>query len=192
VALGAACGGRQEVASTVPVADSELVVAAFERAVLEGEPAYAELFDFARVGAYEKLLHQYDLQGRGGIALSDAQRAQYEREKADPVAYPVARERRNLGHFHGLFVKQTIGGGGCAPTEARTPYSRLLGEEFPRLPAGWEAWEPLRQEVNAFVRESRQVTLQCEKGNGNRIVLVYAPAANDRGWNIVTMYEETE
>ena len=52
---------------------ADKVVWDFEHATLAGQAEFASLFDFAEVGAFEILLHRYDVLGR--MPLPDARKA---------------------------------------------------------------------------------------------------------------------
>ncbi len=183
VACGPARGPRP--ASPAGGPTPEQVVADFEAATLAGRDAYLALFDFAAVGAFEKLLHPYDLLGRS--PLSPEQRAQYEKETAVP--YPPERERRNLGSFFPPLAQRTVGTGGCAAAAPRSEYARLLGRPFEPLPEGRQAWEPMRREVNAMIAAGGLVAFSCSGGEG-QLALVWTRAPNGRGYDLITMYDD--
>lgn len=183
----AACGPARAPGGPValPAPTPERVVADFEAAVLAGRDAYLALFDFVAVGKLEKLLHPYDLLGRS--PLSPEQRAQYEKETTVP--YPPERERRNLGAFYPPLAQRTVGTGGCTVAEPISEYGRLLGVPFEPLPAGHDAWEPMRVEVNTLIAAGGLVAFSCAGGDG-QLVLVWTRAANSRGYDVITMYDD--
>ena len=152
------------------------VVADFEKGVLSGPPRYLSLFDLVAVGKLEKLLHRYDLVR--ATRLTPAQRAQFEAE--DEVPYPPERERRNLGgYFFTTYAARTVGSGGCTARLPVNPYSLRLAHPF----------EPLRAEVNALIATGGIVGLTCSGGQGG-LALLYTAAANPRGYQLITMYDD--
>lgn len=166
------------------------VVADFERAVLAGRAAYAELFDFALVGKVEKLLHRYDALGR--VVLDDDTRAAFLAE--DAVPFGVARERRNLGAFYPILAQRTVGHGGCRAQPPRSAYARRLAEPFPPLPAEPATnagFEPLRVEVNRLIDRGGLVSLSCDGGDG-ALALLYTVDGSARGYSLITMYDDVE
>ena len=173
-----------EVGVTLP----ERVVADFERAVLAGKDAYAELFDFVAVGKFEKLLRRYDANGR--IDLTDAQRKEFMAEDATP--FPEARERRNLGAFFPILAARTVGTGRCHAHPPRSEYGRALGEPFeplPAEPASNATYEPLRVDVNALIERGGVIALTCDGGKGG-LALVYTRTDDARGYALITMYDD--
>src|SRR5687767_423830 len=97
VVLAACSGGASKPPRAPrPTTLPEQVVYDFETAVLTSKDAFAELFDFAEVGAYEILLRRYDLLGRLPD-LTDEERASLEKDDGTP--YPAERERRNVSNF---------------------------------------------------------------------------------------------
>src|SRR5688572_17055711 len=95
VVLAACSGGASK--PPRPPTLPEQVAYDFETAVLTSKDAFAELFDFAEVGAYEILLRRYDLLGRLPD-LTDEERASLEKDDGTP--YPAERERRNVSNFY--------------------------------------------------------------------------------------------
>jgi hypothetical protein len=164
----------------------ERVVAEFERAVKSSFDAYVGLFDFAAVGELEILLHRYDLWGRLP-KLPDDIKAQFAAEDGTP--YPAERERKNVGKFYDILARRTVGTGGCAPRPPRTRYAKLLGTYEP-LPAGTpQAYEELRQKANGWVAKGGVVAFACKGGKGG-IVVVWTERPNDRGFELVTIYDD--
>ena len=162
------------------------VVADFEKGVLSGPPRYLSLFDLVAVGKLEKLLHRYDLVR--ATRLTPAQRAQFEAE--DEVPYPPERERRNLGgYFFTTYAARTVGSGGCTARLPVNPYSLRLAHPFEPLPPDLARFEPLRTEVNALIATGGIVGLTCSGGQGG-LALLYTAAANPRGYQLITMYDD--
>lgn len=162
------------------------MVATFERAVLQSRAAYLELFDFAAVGAYEKLLRRHDLLGRLPN-LSKAARADLLRDTPEP--YPVPRERRNLGAFYPLLAQRTVGKGGCTASAPQSEYGRKLGMPFPALPTEHAAWDKMRPGLNRMIERGGVVALRCRGGKGS-LALVYTRASNEAGFRLITMYDD--
>jgi len=162
------------------------VVTDFERAVLKGRDAYVDLFDFTIVGMYEILLRRHDLFGRWPNA-----RESYLRQlrKDKPVPYPPERERKNVGNFHSGFVKRAIGTGGCRLTPIKSAYGRKLGQPFPPLPHGNDAYIPMRTTINAAIAAGGAVGIRCKTGKKG-LVLVYTRRNSARGYDLITLYEE--
>ena len=185
----AACG-KPPAGSAPPTAaePAELparVVADFERAVLQSKDAYLDLFDFAAVGKYEKLLHRYDVLGRS--ELSEKTKAAWAAETPEP--FTVERERRNVGNFYPRFVQRTVGSGGCRRVEPVDEYAQLLGKPFEPLPPEHQSYEPLRVEVNALIENGGIVALTCSGGKGG-IALVYTRTGDPSGYRLITMYDD--
>jgi hypothetical protein len=163
------------------------VAADFERAVLENKDAYVNLFDFTAVGEYEILLHRYDLNGRLKN-LYDDQRAQFSKEDGTP--YPVTRERRNVGNFYPLLAQRTVGTGHCVGTTPRTHYGQLLGQHFDELPTCTPpGYTTLRNDANFWLEHGGVVGIKCEGGTGG-VAVVYTEAPNQRGYNLITIYDD--
>jgi hypothetical protein len=184
----AACAGAPAAGPTPPATLPERVAWDFERAVLRGRDAYAELFDFAAVGQVEKLLRRYDLLGRA--PLTDAQREEFAAEDATP--FSVARERRNLGAFFPILAARTVGRGDCRARAPISRYGRRLGEPFPPLPpepASNAGYEPLRVAVNALIERGGVVGIVCAGGEGG-LALVYTRDGSSRGYSLITMYDD--
>jgi hypothetical protein len=163
------------------------VAADFEKAVLASQAAYVELFDFAAVGEIEVLLHRYDLNGR--MELSDDEIDRFSQEDGTP--YTVERERRNVGNFYTFLAQRTVGSGGCAATEPRTKYGKLLGQPYEPLPEGTpEKYELLRTHANEWMAKGGVVRIGgCRNGKGG-LALVYTSAENARGYNLITIYDD--
>jgi len=159
----------------------------FERAVKANKDAYVALFDFAAVGEFEILLHRYDLNGRLAN-LPDDIKEQFAKEDGTP--YPPARERRNVGNFYGILAQRTVGSGGCAASEPRTRYGKLLGAQFDPLPANTPpGYEKLRATVNAYLAKGGVVGLRCSGGQGG-LALVWTERPNERGYDLITIYDD--
>jgi hypothetical protein len=166
---------------------SARVAADFEQAVLTDKAAYVSLFDFSAVGEYEILLHRYDFNGRMK-QLDDDQQAQFAREDGTP--YPVARERRNVGNFYPLLAQRTVGTGRCVAAAPRTAYGRLLDQHFGELPPCTPPkYELLRADANFWLDHGGVVGITCAGGAGG-IALVYTEAPNQRGYNLITIYDD--
>jgi hypothetical protein len=164
-----------------------IVAADFEKAVLASKDSYVSLFDFVAVGEYEILLHRYDLNGRLKNLEPD-QKAQFTREDGTP--YPPTRERRNVGNFYTILAQRTVGTGGCVATAPRTRYGRLLGEHFPEFPACTPPkYETLRADANFWLEHGGVVGIKCKGGEGG-VALVYTEAPNQRGYNLITIYDD--
>ena len=164
-----------------------IVAADFEKAVLANKDAYVSLFDFTAVGEYEILLHRYDLNGRLKNLEPD-QKAQFTREDGTP--YPPTRERRNVGNFYTLLAQRTVGTGGCVATTPRTRYGKLLGEHFATFPACTPPnYEILRGDANFWLEHGGVVGIKCRGGEGG-VALVYTAAPNQRGYNLITIYDD--
>ncbi|MCE9578712.1 MAG: hypothetical protein K8W52_36645 [Deltaproteobacteria bacterium] len=191
----AACGPRAAPSAPVangawppPPADASLadkVIWDFERATLAGQDRWVELFDFDQVGAFEILMHRYDLLGRLP-KITDKQKAEYAAEDATP--YPAAREKRNVGRYFNWLVKPRVGTGGCAGGPPHWNYNKLLATYDP-LPPGNEIYEPLRQRVNAQLVGGGVIGIRCSGGKGG-LALVYSPRDNARGYALVTIYDD--
>lgn len=167
---------------------AERVVWDFEHATLAGLDAWVELFDFTEVGAFEILLHRYDLLGRLPN-LDERTRAAYTAEDATP--YPPERERKNVGRFYQRLAQRTVGTGGCTAAEPHWAYNRALGVAFEPLPPGSEAYEPLRARVNAQLDGGGVIAIRCT-GGAQGIALVYSPRPTPRGYAIITIYDDGE
>jgi hypothetical protein len=185
VVLLLACGRPPEPATPAIVDLPSRVVADFEGAVLTSREAYLDLFDLAAVGRYEKLLHRYDVLGRS--ELSEETRAAWDKETPEP--FSVARERKNVGWFYGRLAQRTVGSGGCRAVDPVDEYARLLGQPFPPLSAELAAYEPLRGEVNALIERGGLVGLRCAGGHG-ALALVWTRTEEDRGYRLITMYDD--
>lgn len=190
---GSAPATQAPAAATWPAAPAtatlgERVVWDFEHATLAGLDAWVELFDFTEVGAFEILLHRYDLLGRLPN-LDDKTRAAYAAEDGTP--YPPERERRNVGRFYQRLAQRTVGTGGCTAAAPNWAYNRALGVPFEPLPPGHEAYEPLRARVNAQLDGGGVIAIRCTGGTQG-IALVYSPRPTARGYAIVTIYDDGE
>jgi hypothetical protein len=202
----AACGGGGGGGgSTLPTQGTaalglpERVVADFEKAVLTNKDAYVGLFDFVAVGEYEILLHRYDLNGRLK-QLSDAEKKQFLGEDGTP--YPEARERRNVGNFYPRLAQRTVGTGGCKAGAPRTRYGKELAT-FEPLPATSEVdvegehksvptppgYQTLYTKVTEYTKKGGVVGLTCSGGQGG-LALVYTARTNQRGYDLITIYDD--
>lgn len=167
---------------------SKRVVADFERAVLDSQQAYAALFDYAAVGEYEILLHRYDLNG-WVPDLTDAEKQQFAAEDGTP--YPAARERKNVGAFYPILAQRTVGKGGCTEGPPRTEYAEHLYRELGPLPAGTPPkYETLREHVRAWQANGGVVSFTCTGGIGG-LTLVYTKREQPRGYDLVTIYDDS-
>ena len=186
----AACGHPAAVdrpAAPAGPVTPERVAADFEKAVLASKDAYVDLFDFTDVGEYEILLHRYDLNGRFPN-LSDNQKTQYTGEDGTP--YPPTRERRNVGNFYPILAQRTVGTGGCTGGAPSSAYGKQLGEHFEPLPAGTPpGYEKLRTDANAWLDKGGVAGIRCTGGHGG-LAVVYTAAANARGYNLITIYDD--
>lgn len=170
-----------------PTAIADRVAFDFEGAVKQSKDAYVELFDFTAVGEFEILLHRYDLNGRLAN-LPEDMKAQFTKEDGTP--YPPARERRNVGNFYPLLAQRTVGSGGCAATEPRTKYGKLLGAQYEPLPEGTPpGYEKLRTTVNAYLAKGGVVGIKCSGGQGG-LALVWTERPNARGYDLITIYDD--
>jgi hypothetical protein len=184
----AACAPAARPAHPAPADLAARVAADFERAVLADRSSYVALFDFAAVGEYEILLHRYDLNGRMAH-LEDAQKAQFAHEDGTP--YPVTRERRNVGNFYPILAQRTVGTGGCVAAAPRSRYGTLLGQHFEEPPACTPAkYALLRADANYWLDHGGVVGITCAGGTGS-IAVVYSEAPNQRGYNLITIYDDT-
>lgn len=165
---------------------ADQVVEDFERAVQSGRDAYLALFDFQAVGAFEILLHRYDLLGRLS-GLPDDLRGQFAAEDGTP--YPAERERTNVGGFYELLAVRTVGSGGCAAVAPRTRYARELARFDPLPPGTPEAYEQLRATTSAMVAAGGVTGLRCRGGRGG-IALVWTARPGDRGYDLITIYDD--
>ena len=165
---------------------ADKVVWDFEHATLAGQEAFASLFDFAEVGAFEILLHRYDALGRQP-SLSQREIDKLLAEQPEP--YPEARERRNVSRYYPRWVQRTVGTGGCAAGPTKRPYVAQLGPPFPPLPAEHAHYEPLRARVNAQLEGGGAVTVRCTGGKGG-LALVYSPRPTARGYALITIYDD--
>ena len=163
------------------------VAADFEHAVLASKDAYVNLFEFSAVGEYEILLHRYDLNGRLKNLYPD-QREQFSHEDGTP--YPVTREKRNVGNFYPILAQRTVGTGHCVATTPRTRYGQLLGKHFDELPACTPpGYTILRNDANYWLDHGGVVGIKCEGGTGG-VAIVYTEAPNQRGYNLITIYDD--
>jgi hypothetical protein len=190
VFLGAACSSAPPTpaAPARPDALPDRVAYDFERAVLKNKDAYVGLFNFVSVGEYEILLHRYDILGRLPN-LQPERRTQMEHEDGTP--YPETRERRNVGNFYDIMAQRTVGTGGCHAGVPRTHYGKLLGTHFDELPAGTPpGYEKLRTDANHWLENHGGVVgIRCDGGKGS-LAIVYTAAANDRGFELITIYDD--
>jgi hypothetical protein len=170
-----------------PAAVPERVVYDFEQAVKTSRDAYVDLFDFVAVGEFEILLHRYDLNGRLKNLPYDV-KLQFATEDGTP--YPPEREKRNVGNFYAPLAQRTVGRGGCALTEPRTRYGKLLGAQFEPLPEGTPpGYEKLRTTVNAYLAKGGVVGIKCSGGQGG-LALVWSERPNQRGYDLITIYDD--
>lgn len=191
-----ACGGAAGVAypgATWPAAPggatmAERVVWDFEHATLAGRDAWIGLFDFTEVGAFEILLRRYDALGRLPD-LTDDEKAELLTEDGTP--YPPERERRNVGNFYKLLAQRTVGTGGCTASEPHWGYNRKLGVAFEPLPPGHDAYESLRERVNAQLARGGVTAIRC-RGGRRGIALVWSERPTARGYDLITIYDDGE
>ncbi len=182
-----ACAPAAPPARPAPADLAARVAADFEKAVLTDKAAYVSLFDFSAVGEYEILLHRYDFNGRMKN-LEDDQKVQFANEDGTP--YPVTRERRNVGNFYPILAQRTVGTGGCVPAAPRTHYGQLLGQHFETLPACTPPkYELLRADANFWLDHGGVVGIKCAGGSGG-LAIVYTEAPNQRGYNLITIYDD--
>jgi hypothetical protein len=187
VVLAAACGPKPSSEAPAKTSIEDRVVAEFERATLAGLDAWVEQFDFVAIGEFEILLHRYDLLGR--LELTPEERAAYEAEDGTP--YPAERERTNVGNFYKILGQRTVGTGGCSAGPPRFRYNQLLGQPFEPLPPGNESHEALRTKVNTYLENGQGgvIAIRCKGGKGS-LALVWSRKPNDRGYDIVTIYDD--
>jgi hypothetical protein len=188
VVVVAACGAPAAAPVQPAPKDLPAIVAAdFAKAVLASKDSYVSLFDFVAVGEYEILLHRYDLNGRLKNLEPD-QKAQFTREDGTP--YPPTRERRNVGNFYTILAQRTVGTGDCVATPPRTRYGKLLGEHFEAFPACTPPkYETLRADANFWLDHGGVVGIKCKGGEGG-VALVFTEAPNQRGYNLITIYDD--
>ena len=169
-----------------PTLMADRVVYDFEQATLASRDAYVGLFDFAAVGEMEILLHRYDLLGRLENLPEDI-KGQFAAEGAVP--YPAERERRNVGGFYKVLAQRTVGSGGCKLRSPRTEYAQQLAT-FEPLPEGTAVdYEPLRQKALGYVAKGGLVAFACKGGRGG-IALVWTARDNERGYDLITIYDD--
>jgi len=182
-----ACAPTAQPAHPAPADLAARVAADFEKAVLNYKASYVSLFDFSAVGEYEILLHRYDFNGRMKN-LEDDQKAQFAKEDGTP--YPVTRERRNVGNFYPILAQRTVGTGGCVAAAPRTHYGQLLGQHFEDLPACTPPkYEVLRADANFWLDHGGVVGIKCAGGLAG-LAIVYTEAPNQRGYNLITIYDD--
>jgi hypothetical protein len=172
-----------------PATLPEQIVYDFERAVLDSQDAFLALFDFVAVGEVEILLHRYDALGRWD--LDDATLAEYLAEDGTP--YPPERERKNVGSFYDWLIRPAIADGNCQAMAPTWPYDRMLGEPFEPLPPGHDSHEALRLKVNAYLEHGQGgvIGIRCPGGTQG-LALMYTRRDNDRGYDLITIYEDDE
>jgi len=72
----------------------------------------------------------------------------------------------------------------------RTHYGKLLGEHFTELPACTPPkYETLRADANFWLEHGGVVGIKCKGGEGG-VALVYTEAPNQRGYNLITIYDD--
>lgn len=189
----AGCGGAGGAAAVErprPPVDAlpDRVVWDFEHAVLDSKDAFLGLFDFTAVGEMEILLHRYDALGR----LPDIDEetvAQYLAEDGTP--YPPERERKNVGGFYGWLIRPAIGKGNCAAVTPTWEYNQRLGTPYEPLPEGHSAYEPLRVKVNTYLENGQGGVIGIRCPGGDRgLALVYTKRDNERGYDLITIYDD--
>lgn len=184
--VAAGCGAHAHAPAPPPTADQ--VVHDFETAVRTSREAFVAMFDFDVVGGYEILLRrEYYLAYRDD--MDDDVRAGYERDDGTP--YPAPRERRNVGNFYPILGQRTVGSGGCHAEPVVGVWNRTIAAPHAPLPAGSEAWEPLRTRVNALLATGGVTDLRCTGGAG-RLTLVWTAAASPRSYDLITIYDDTD
>jgi hypothetical protein len=166
----------------------ERVVYDFEHAVRESRESFLALFDFTAVGEMEILLHRYDLLGRLP-GITEKMRAEYTAEDGTP--FPPDRERRNVGNYYGWLIKPAIANGGCRAMEPHWNYNKLLGAPQPPFPPGNESHEPLRLKVNTYLENGLGgvIAIRCPGGTRG-LALVYTRRDNERGYDLITIYDD--
>jgi hypothetical protein len=164
------------------------VVWDFEHGVRESKDAMLSLFDFAAVGEVEILLHRYDALGRKP-GIEDEEIEKYLAEDGTP--YPEKRERRNIGNFYEWMIRPAIGNGHCQALVPHWHYNQLLGVPFDPLPPGNETHEALRVKVNAYLENGQGgvIAIRCPGGTRG-LALMYTRRDNDRGYDIITIYDD--
>jgi hypothetical protein len=183
----AACGPKPAPAPAKPVSMQQRIASEFEQAVKTSKDAYVSLFDFVAVGQYEILIHRYDLNGRFPD-LPDDVRERFEKEDGTP--YPPERERRNVGNFYTILAQRTVGTGNCVGSAPATPYGQQLGEQFEPLPEGTPpGYEILRTAANGYLAKGGVVGIKCSGQGG--LAIVWTEAANPRGYNLITIYDDS-
>lgn len=196
VAVGA-CGSNTATTSTThnhvvvpppapaPTTVPERIASDVEAAVKRGPEAFVDLFDFEAVGEYEILLHRYDLAGRHH--LSAAETATITAEDGTP--YPALRERRNVGNFYPRWVSAAVGTGGCANAVPRTHYGQRLATIDDLAPGTPPGYQILHDHAAAWVAAGGVVGVRCTGGAGG-VAVVWTKAANARGYNLITIYND--
>lgn len=188
VGVLAACGPKPPPEPAKPVSLKQRIASEFEQAVKTSKDAYVSLFDFVAVGQYEILIHRYDLNGRFPD-LPDDVRERFENEDGTP--YPPERERRNVGNFYTILAQRTVGTGGCTGGEPETQYGKQLGQAFEPLPDGTPpGYEILRTAANGYLAKGGVVGIKCSGGKGG-LAIVFTEAANARGYNLITIYDDS-
>jgi hypothetical protein len=189
VILLAACGPKSTPEPPKPSTIEQKVASDFEQAVKTSKDAYVSLFDFVAVGQYEILIHRYDLNGRFPN-LPDDVRARFEAEDGTP--YPPERERRNVGNFYTILAQRTVGSGDCTGAAPMTEYGRQLGQEFEPLPEGTPpGYEILRTAANGYLAKGGVVGIKCTGGKGG-LAVVWTEKQNARGYELITIYDDSE
>lgn len=186
--VAAGCGSKPIAQGPRPAADLEAqVVWDFEHAVKSSQDDMLSLFDFTAVGEVEILMHRYDALGRLP-GIDDDTVAEYLAEDGTP--YPPERERRNIGNYYGFLIRPAIGRGGCAAVEPTWKYNRLL-DQYPPLPEGNESHEALREKVNTYFENGAGGVVGVRCAGGNRgLALVYTKRDNERGYDLITIYDD--
>jgi hypothetical protein len=190
VLIASACGPKAPPDVPRPGTDqlAERVVWDFEHAVLESKDAMLALFDFTAVGEMEILLHRYDALGRKpGIEQDEID--EYLAEDGTP--YPPERERRNIGNFYKGLIRPAIAKGRCKAVTPTWRYNQLLGMPYEPFPEGNESHEALRVKVNTYLENDQGgvIGIRCP-GAPRGLALVYTKRDNERGYDIITIYDD--
>ena len=186
----AACGPKAAPEPPRPGVDQlpERVVYDFEHAVRDSKDAMLALFDFSAVGEMEILLHRYDALGRKPD-IDEDEIEEYLAEDGTP--YPPERERRNIGKFYQWLIRPAIGDGHCAAVTPTWHYNQLLGVPYEPFPPGNESHEALRVKVNTYLENGQGgvIAIRCPGGDRG-LALVYTRRDNERGYDLITIYDD--
>lgn len=160
------------------------IVSDFEAAVLDSKEAYLALFDLEDVGVFQVLLRRHDLLGRWAN-IPAGYKKDIERDTGAP--YPPERERITVGYWYTRTATRTVGTGTCAPGEAVDDWVKLMGEPFEPLPAGNDAYIPLREHINPLIEAGGVVRVVCTGGGTPAGSLLYTRTNSPRGYSLLAI-----